>query len=51
MEENESKQGKDLAQEQKKQDKIKEAIKLALLNNKRKVSLDDGKSTIRTNEN
>ncbi len=46
MEENESKQGKDLAQEQKKQDKIKEAIKLALLNNKRKVSLDDGKSTI-----
>ena len=26
MEENESKQGKDLAQEQKKQDKIKEAI-------------------------
>lgn len=47
MEENESKQGKDLAQEQKKQDKIKEAIKLALLNNKRKVSLDDGKSTIK----
>lgn len=46
MEENESKQGKDLAQEQKRQDKIKEAIKLALLNNKRKVSLDDGKSTI-----
>lgn len=46
MEENESKQGKDLAQEQKRQDKIKEAIKLALLNDKRKVSLDDGKSTI-----
>ena len=46
MEENESKQGKDLAQEQKKQDKIKEAIKLALLNNKNKVTLDDGKSTI-----
>lgn len=46
MEENESKQGKDLAQEQKKQDKIKKAIELALLNNKRKVSLDDGKSTI-----
>lgn len=46
MEENESKQGKDLAQEQKKQDKIKKAIEIALLNNKRKVSLDDGKSTI-----
>lgn len=46
MEENESKQGKDLAQEQKKQDKIKKAIETALLNNKRKVSLDDGKSTI-----
>lgn len=47
MEEKESKQGKDLAQEQKKQDKIKEAIKLALLNNKRKVSLDDGRCTIK----
>ena len=47
MEEKESKQGKDLAQERKKQDKIKEAIELALLNNKGKVILDDGKSTIK----
>lgn len=47
MEENESKQGKDLAEDLKNEDKLKKAIELALLNNKRKVSLDDGKSIIK----
>ena len=37
---------KSIAQDLKQEDKIKKAIELALLNNKNKVSLDDGKSTI-----
>lgn len=46
MEENESKQGLDYAQELKVQAKIEEAIELAILQNKERVSLDDGKSII-----
>lgn len=49
MAENESRQGKNLAQDLKKEDKIKKAIELALLNDKREVVLDDGKSTIKLN--
>lgn len=37
---------KNLAKDLKKEDKIKKAIELALLNNKRTVTLDDGKSKI-----
>ena len=46
MENNSSKQEKNLAKDLKKEDKIKKAIELALLNNKSKVSLEDGKSVI-----
>lgn len=46
MENNSSKQEKNLAKDLKNEDKIKKAIELALLNNKNKVSLEDGKSVI-----
>ena len=46
MEENESMQGKSLSKELKDQDKIKQAIQLAILNDKTSVSLEDGISTI-----
>lgn len=46
MEENESKQGQDYAQDLKIQSKIEEAIELAILQNKETVSLDDGRSII-----
>ena len=46
MEENESKQEKNLQADLKKQDKIKKAIEVALLNDKNKILLDDGKTII-----
>ena len=46
MEENESKQEKNLQADLKEQDKIKRAIEVALLNDKNKILLDDGKTTI-----
>ena len=46
MEENESKQEMDYAQDLKIQAKIEEAIELAILQNKETISLDDGKSII-----
>lgn len=49
MAENESKAEKNLAQDLKQDDRIKKAIELALLNDKGKVILDDGKSTIELN--
>lgn len=46
MEENESKQGQDYAQDLKIQSKIEEAIELAILQDKETISLDDGQSII-----
>lgn len=46
MEENESKQGQDLAQDLKIQFKIEEAIELAIFQNKETVTLEDGKTII-----
>lgn len=46
MEENESKQEKNLQADLKEQDKIKKAIEVALLNDKNRILLDDGKTTI-----
>lgn len=49
MAENESRTEKNLAKNLEQDDRIKKAIELALLNDKGKVILDDGKSTIELN--